>query len=282
MKGTPWIDLLYRILLLLFLAGASVEMIGMCLLFAPVMELDMDAERMDAFRRQELSAETLEYLEQAEEQLGLSKGELLSVWMPAKRFDLSSPEGLPTEQFSSQTGLFERYRKKEAASLRSLYGAIWDDLVYFPTETGVTYEDSWMFERNYGGRRGHEGCDLMPPENVSGRYPVFSMTDGVVEKIGWLEKGGYRIGIRSPKGGYFYYAHLSDYGGGFSVGQRVRAGEILGFMGDTGYGPEPTRGKFDVHLHLGIYVNSREGEEISVNPYWILKSLERRKLKYRH
>lgn len=113
MKGTPWIDLLYRILLLLFLAGASVEMTGMCLLFAPVMELDMDAERMDAFRRQELSAETLEYLEQAEEQLGLSKGELLSVWMPAKRFDLSSPEGLPTEQFSSQTELFERYRKRK-------------------------------------------------------------------------------------------------------------------------------------------------------------------------
>ena len=45
----------------------------------------------------------------------------------------------------------------------------------------------------------------------SGFYPVISMTDGKIEKIGWLSLGGYRIGIRSPHGGYFYYAHLASY-----------------------------------------------------------------------
>ena len=159
---------------------------------------------------------------------------------------------------------------------------IWDDLKYFPVSTKVTYEDSWMFERNYGGKRGHEGTDLMPPENKSGSYPVFSMTDGVIEKIGWLEKGGYRMGIRSPHGGYFYYAHLSGYAEDFQEGEAIQAGDMIGFMGDTGYGTEGTRGRFDVHLHLGIYVRTKEKPEVSVNPYWILKSLEGQKLKYRY
>ena len=57
---------------------------------------------------------------------------------------------------------------------------------------------------------------------------------------------------------------------------------MIGFMGDTGYGTEGTRGQFDVHLHLGIYVRTKEKPEVSVNPYWILKSLEGQKLKYRY
>ncbi|HPU63496.1 MAG TPA: M23 family peptidase, partial [Mobilitalea sp.] len=56
-------------------------------------------------------------------------------------------------------------------------------------------------------------------------------------------------------------------------GDYVVAGQLLGFMGDSGYGKEGTIGKFDVHLHLGIYVPSGN-TEISVNPYWVLKILE--------
>ena len=82
-----------------------------------------------------------------------------------------------------------------------------------------------------------------------------------MEKIGWLPLGGYRIGIRSPGGGYFYYAHLSSYAEDFSEGDKVKAGEILGFLGDTGYGEEGTRGKFPPHLHLGIYISAKENEE---------------------
>ena len=55
----------------------------------------------------------------------------------------------------------------------------------------------------------------MPPENRRDFYPVRSMTDGVVEKIGWLTLGGWRIGIRSFRGRYFYYAHLSSLRPGF-------------------------------------------------------------------
>ena len=135
----------------------------------------------------------------------------------------------------------------------------------------VTFENSWGSERTYGGERTHEGCDLMGVENERGKYKVCSMTNGVVKNIGWLEQGGWRIGIQSDSGIYYYYAHLDSYEKAFEEGEPVVAGQILGRMGDSGYGKEPgTKGKFDVHLHMGIYYGENE---ISFNPYYILKLL---------
>ena len=59
-------------------------------------------------------------------------------------------------------------------------------------------------------------------------------------------------------------------------GRRVAAGDILGYMGNTGYGSEGTRGKFPVHLHLGIYIEVPFQKELSVNPYWLLKIFEKK------
>lgn len=161
---------------------------------------------------------------------------------------------------------------------------IWNDVKYFPVpeftadkSMKVSYANSWMSERTYGGERGHEGTDIMASKNERGLYPVISMTDGVVSKKGWLDKGGYRIGILAPGGAYFYYAHLESYAN-LNVGDEVRAGDILGFMGDSGYGPEGTTGKFAVHLHLGIYIYPN-GKEMSINPYWVLRYIENRKVK---
>lgn len=162
--------------------------------------------------------------------------------------------------------------------------SIWADVQYFPIlqRTGekesVTFENSWMEERTFGGKRGHEGTDLMTAFDEPGRYPAVSMTDGTVLHKGWLPKGGYRIGILSPHGGYFYYAHLDSYAE-IEEGDTVQAGQLIGFVGNSGYGVEGTKGKFATHLHVGIYLNPGK-EEISVNPYWILKYLEQRKLTY--
>lgn len=159
------------------------------------------------------------------------------------------------------------------------------EVSYFPVaESSVdkafktSYVNTWMSERSYGGKRGHEGIDIMASVNERGVYPVISMTDGVVTNLGWLEQGGYRIGITSDSGIYYYYAHLDSYSN-IVEGQRVKAGDFLGFMGDSGYGQEGTKGKFPVHLHIGIYLYD-EGKEISVNPYYILCYLENKKLKY--
>lgn len=161
---------------------------------------------------------------------------------------------------------------------------IWDDVEYFPipepsgtVDAKLSYVDSWMMERNYGGKRGHEGTDIMAERQERGFYPVVSMTDGVVRHKGWLEQGGWRLGIVAPGGAYFYYAHLDSYAD-IEVGDTVKAGDLLGLMGDSGYSTvEGTTGNFPVHLHLGIYIFYDE-EEVSVNPYWVLRYIEGKRI----
>ncbi|MCD8105531.1 MAG: M23 family metallopeptidase [Lachnospiraceae bacterium] len=227
----------------------------------------------DSFRRMQLTEGALADLRKALDAQEMTCGEILTVLYPfypdgyrsfLARTDLSGLSALRRSFLSRNRDGFQ--------VVRVAYAAIWDDVQCFPAAGGSFYfENTWMFERTYGGTRGHEGTDVMPPENLSGVYPVVSMTDGVVEKIGWLEQGGYRIGIRAPRGGYFYYAHLDSYARDFAVGDEVSAGERLGLMGDSGYGAEGTRGQFDVHLHLGIYIRTEHEEELSVNPYWVLR-----------
>ena len=160
--------------------------------------------------------------------------------------------------------------------------AIRADLQIFPIPEStlhpkytVSYEDSWMTARSFGGERGHEGTDLMLSPDRRGIFPVLSMTDGVVEKQGWLPQGGYRLGIRSDRGIYYYYAHLYDYAEDIEEGTIVVSGQLLGFAGDTGYSNiEGTVGNFPVHLHVGIYYNDTKGQETAVNPYPFLQGLE--------
>jgi murein DD-endopeptidase MepM/ murein hydrolase activator NlpD len=173
-------------------------------------------------------------------------------------------------------------------SFQELYGyikIILSDLKYFPvpkieSETeDIAYSDTWFVKRSYGGNRRHEGTDLMDPKNTRGHFPIVSITDGVIENMGWLEQGGYRIGIRATSGGYFYYAHLSSYAPELAAGDEVIAGQLIGFMGDSGYGKEGTVGQFEVHLHVGIYVPTKTGD-MSINPYWIMKILENSRTNY--
>lgn len=177
--------------------------------------------------------------------------------------------------------LSEYSRQEEFQLLNSYYMSILTDIREFPINKNsvkkpyYSYVDTWYASRAYGGARKHEGTDFMPFDNTSGKYPIRSITDGMVEQVGWLEQGGYRVGIRSKNGAYFYYAHLDSWIDGLEIDDEVYAGQIIGYMGDTGYGVEGTRGKFVVHLHMGFYVNSPTGE-MSINPYYILKYLEDR------
>lgn len=192
-------------------------------------------------------------------------------------------EGLVTdiEMLRKDIDFVKKYRYEDFREIAGYVYAVWNDLERFPVgevashpDAAVTFSDSWMQSRTFGGDRGHEGCDIMASLNQRGIYPIYSMTDGVVENIGWLRLGGYRIGIRSDSGAYFYYAHLAEYARDFEIGERVEAGTFLGYMGDTGYSDTPgTTGMFDVHLHLGIYLNDANGTEFSVNSYPMLRYL---------
>ncbi len=184
-----------------------------------------------------------------------------------------------------QAGMPVKWFQKAGVETEEMeqYLEFWEDLKYFPVAgrledagESFSFQNTWHEARNYGGERMHEGCDVFGMYDRREYYPVVSMTEGVVETVGWLPLGGWRIGIRSPGGGFFYYAHLSSYERQFQAGDVVKAGEILGFLGDTGYGEEGTRGKFPCHLHVGIYVKTQKEAEHALNPYPVLLFLESR------
>ena len=244
-------------------------MLGLCLRIgieqrAKVSGISMEDWEQDAFRRQQCSQKLLQKLAREPES---DRIRFLTISMLM--------EGYHPETLHKSDELLLQYKPEEYAQMLGAYEAIWSDVECFPVAAEkVGFENGWLDGRDFGGQRQHEGCDLFGEEDISGHYPIISMTDGVVEKIGWLPLGGYRMGIRAPGGGYYYYAHLASYDRDFQMGDSISAGEIIGFMGNSGYGEEGTTGKFPVHLHLGIYIRTTNYEELSVNPYWILRYVQ--------
>ncbi|MBN2794472.1 MAG: M23 family metallopeptidase [Clostridia bacterium] len=151
--------------------------------------------------------------------------------------------------------------------------------VRLKTPSHTVYND-FGAERNYKEVTKHKGNDTIADEGV----PLVSMTDGVLERIGWNEHGGWRIGIRAPSGAYFYYAHMEEYcdeieEGDLSQGDRIKAGQLIGYVGDTGYGPEGTEGQFVNHLHLQIGVKMKGFDgDFWVNPYNAMRFKEDEKV----
>lgn len=176
----------------------------------------------------------------------------------------------------------KKYTTKNVEEYYKLFDNIYKEIKCFPIsvkegeEIKYIYGDSWGSQRTYGGNRIHMGTDIMDRENIRGRIPIISMTDGIIENIGWNEKGGWRIGIRTNSGMYYYYAHLDKYKESLSKGTAISSGDLLGYMGDTGYSKiEGTKGNFEVHLHVGISLYSKlYKEELWINPYPFLRLIE--------
>ncbi len=113
----------------------------------------------------------------------------------------------------------------------------------------------------------HEGLDITAEPGT----PVISMTNGVVERIGWTFYSGLRVGVRGTDGRYYFYAHLSSTAPTIRPGVAVEAGSVLGAVGNTGYGPPGRRDMFSPHLHFGI-----QGPSGWQNPYPAVSSLYRK------
>ena len=110
--------------------------------------------------------------------------------------------------------------------------------------------NTWGAARSEG--RTHEGIDIFAPRNTQ----VLATTQGIVMRRGWNRLGGRTISILGPGGQYHYYAHLDGYDDP-AVGDWVEAGEVVGYVGDSGNAQgTPT------HLHYGIYEGSG-----AINPY---------------
>ena len=244
----------------------------------------------EKFRKLCIAREWLKEIEEFAKVNSLDALEILTYYMLENDFVLQ--EGkiklYDVDSYMQKVAKLKESKLEDFKSVCEAYKAIFGDIEYFPIPESSTeypinigFKDGWGSERYYEDNMHlHEGTDIMT-NHRRGYVPVVSMTSGVVENIGWLKLGGYRIGIRSEKGGYFYYAHLYKYSKKFNVGDNVKAGELIGFMGDSGYGDaEGTVGKFDVHLHLGIYIKTKNYEEIAVNPYAVLLYLKEKKVLY--
>ena len=143
---------------------------------------------------------------------------------------------------------------------------------FSPIGAGYSYSHSDDFgnSRSFGFNRKHLGHDLMGSLGT----PVVAVEGGVVEAMGWNRYGGWRIGIRSfDSKRYYYYAHLQKdhpFADGLEIGDMVQPGDLIGFMGRTGYSDrENTNNIETVHLHFGMQLIFDESQKECLSEIWI-------------
>ena len=247
-----------------------------------VKKVEIDIADVKSFRIPYKSYGELERLAQ---QNHLNFGKVMTIFALENQFfsnhTAMSATGVELESFIKNYKQIEKqYPKKKIADYENMMNNIYNEMRYFPIAKGYdeySFQDSYGSERTYGGKRIHEGTDIMDKNSMRGRIPIVSMTDGVIENIGWNEKGGFRIGIRSESDTYYYYAHFDHFEPSLKKGSQIAAGDLLGYMGDSGYSKvEGTKGIFPVHLHIGISPIFGS-EEFWINPYVFLRHIENKR-----
>ncbi len=165
-------------------------------------------------------------------------------------------------------GLVGEYQISGTASGEMEYGL----KGFSPIAKGFPYTDYDDFgsSRSFGYRRQHLGHDMMGQIGT----PIIAVESGYVECLGWNRYGGWRIGIRSfDKKRYYYYAHLRQnfpYSKSLKEGSTVTAGDVIGYMGHTGYSDKENTNNIDIiHLHFGLQLIFDESQKDGNNEIWI-------------
>ncbi len=136
----------------------------------------------------------------------------------------------------------------------------------FPVYGPSTFTDDFAAPRAITGW--HHGNDIFAPVGA----PILAVTDGTLFLVGWNDVGGNRLWLRDDQGNEFYYAHLSAFSPLAYEGSRVRAGDVIGFVGATGDAVgTPSHLHFEIHpaALLGL------GYDGVVNPSTYLTSWAR-------
>ena len=198
----------------------------------------------------------------------------------------------PEELLGSLYKYFDYYHRSLDAALGGLVGSYavevngrWSQAyglkAFSPIAAGYGYSHCSDFgvSRSFGFKRKHLGNDLMGGLGT----PIVAVEGGVVEAKGWNRYGGWRIGIRSfDSRRYYYYAHLQKdhpFADGLEEGDIVQAGDVIGFMGRTGYSDRENINNIEtVHLHFGLELVFDESQkecnsEIWINVYDIVRLL---------
>ena len=130
----------------------------------------------------------------------------------------------------------------------------------FPVQGQCFFGDTWHAAR--GGGRLHEGVDIIAPEGNL----LYAVTDGHIAKQYWDYPGalaGNGLRLARNDGTYFTYLHMSSFAPGIDVGTKVTAGDVIGFVGNTGSSATP-------HLHFEVH----PGGGAAVNPYPYVKAID--------
>ena len=198
--------------------------------------------------------------------------------------------GQTMEQLTKDSKYYSYYCKAYTAVLGGLVGeykiqvpakdnpsqVTWQEkyglMAFSPIAKGYPFNqfDDFGTQRTYGYARQHLGHDLMAATGT----PVIAVESGVVEALGWNQYGGWRIGIRSfDKQRYYYYAHLRQnrpYAANLAVGNTVKAGDVIGYVGHTGYSTKENANNIDVsHLHFGLQLIFDESQKECNNEIWV-------------
>ncbi len=189
----------------------------------------------------------------------------------------------PEELLGALYKYYDYYHQAYSAALGGLVGsyAIEKDgqwvadyglKAFSPIAAGYGYSHCADFgaARSFGFSRRHLGNDLMGALGT----PIVAVEGGVVEALGWNRYGGWRVGIRSFDGKrYYYYAHLQKdkpFAPGLEVGDQVQAGDLIGFMGRTGYSDRENVNNIEtVHLHFGLELIFEERQKECNSEIWI-------------
>ncbi|MBQ3000602.1 MAG: M23 family metallopeptidase [Oscillospiraceae bacterium] len=165
-------------------------------------------------------------------------------------------------------GLLGNYAIEVDGQWKSTYGL----KAFSPVAAGYGYShyDDFGAQRSFGFARKHLGNDLMGGLGT----PIVAVEGGVVEAMGWNRYGGWRIGIRSfDSKRYYYYAHLQKdrpFAPGLQQGDTVQAGELIGYMGRTGYSDKENVNNIEtVHLHFGMQLVFDESQKECQSEIWI-------------
>jgi murein DD-endopeptidase MepM/ murein hydrolase activator NlpD len=132
----------------------------------------------------------------------------------------------------------------------------------FPVYGSSSFVDTFGAPRATIASGWHHGEDIFAPLGA----PILAVADGTVFSVGWNRVGGWRLWLRDREGNEFYYAHLSAFSPAAVNGTEVKAGTVLGFIGNTGDAEgTPYHLHFEIHpvglLHLGY-----DGA-VNPNPY---------------
>ena len=117
-------------------------------------------------------------------------------------------------------------------------------------------KDTWGAARSQG--RSHEGIDIIVPRGTK----VLSATDGLVADLRNNNLGGKVIWIMGPAGSWHYYAHLDGHKRGLVVGDVIKKGDVIGYVGNTGNARHTAP-----HLHYGIYLGGKGRNAVNPYPY---------------